>query len=130
VKLLLDEHLSSRVAAELRRRGHDVISVVERPEGRASPDETLWAATRADGRAIATQDIGDFVRLAAQDAAIGKRNAGLVLIHPQRFSPGERGMGRLIASLDALLDANPADDALEGRTVWLEPPGDERSAAG
>lgn len=130
MKLLLDEHLDPRIAAELRRRGHDVEAVAERRDLRGSSDEALWLAARAEGRSIVTHDVGDFVRLASQDSAIGKRFPGVVLVNRRRFSPGEREVGRLVASLGSMLAANPADDALAGRMIWLEPPGDAGSDPG
>jgi len=69
---------------------------------------------------VVTQDAGDFVRLALQDAAIGKAHPGLVLLHRRWFSRGNRGIGRLVVSLGALLVANPADNPLAGRITWLE----------
>ncbi len=120
MRLLLDEHLPPRLAVQLRHQGHDVVAVVERPDLHRSADETLWAAARSERRMIVTQDVGDFIRLASQDAAIGKTHSGLALIHHRRFSRGDRDIGRLVASLRALLAANPADDALAGQIVWLE----------
>ncbi|MBI2776669.1 MAG: DUF5615 family PIN-like protein [Chloroflexi bacterium] len=120
MRLLLDEHLPPQIAAELRRRGHDVVAVVERPDLQRSADETLWAVARSERRMIVTQDVGDFIRLASGDAAIGKAHPGLALIHHRRFARGDRDIGRLVASLHALLTANPADDALAGQIVWLE----------
>lgn len=119
MRLLLDEHVTSRIATELRRQGHDVVAVLERPDLQRATDEMLWAAARAEGRGIVTRDIGDFIRLALQDAAIGKRHPALVLIHRRRFSRGGGDVGRLVTELWSLLAANPADDALTGRIVWL-----------
>jgi predicted nuclease of predicted toxin-antitoxin system len=120
VRLLLDEHLPPRIAVQLRRRGHDVVAVVERPDLHRAADTTLWASARAERRMIVTRDVSDFMRLALQDAAIGRPHPGLVLIHHRRFPRGSRQVGRLVASLGALLAANPADDALAARVVWLE----------
>jgi len=120
VRLLLDEHLPPRIAVQLRRQGHDVMAVVERPDLHRAADETLWAAARTERRMIVTQDVGDFMRLASQDAAIGKPHPGLVLIHHRHFSRGHRDAGRLVASLGVLLAASPGDDALDGQIVWLE----------
>ena len=120
MRLLLDEHLPPRIAVQLRLQGHDVVAVVERPDLHRSADETLWATARTERRMIVTQDVGDFVRLALQDAAIGRPHPGLVLIHHRWFSRGDRHVGRLVASLRALLAANPADDPLAGRIIWLE----------
>ena len=119
MRLLLDEHLAPRIADQLRQLGHDVIAVVERPDLHRATDETLWAAARSERRVFVTQDVGDFMRLASQDAAIGKPHPGLVLVHHRRFSRGARDIGRLVASLGSMLAAAPADDALAGRIVWL-----------
>ena len=120
MRLLLDEHLTSRIAIELRRQGHDVVAVLERPELQRAADETVWAAARTERRGIVTRDVGDFIRLALQDAAIGKGHPALVLIHRRRISRGGRDVGRLVTDLQLLLVANPEDDALAGRIVWLE----------
>jgi hypothetical protein len=119
--LLLDEHLPQVIATRLRLDGYDVVAVAERSDLRGSSDQALWVAARSEGRLVVTQDIGDFVRLALQDAAISRSHAGLVLIHHRWFSRDGRGVGRLVEALRALLAANPADDAVAGRITWLEP---------
>jgi hypothetical protein len=43
-----------------------------------------------------------------------------VLIRRRLFSRGGRDVGRLVAALDSLLAAHPADEALDGRVVWME----------
>lgn len=120
MKLLLDEHLTPRIAIELRRQGHDVVAVLERPDLQRAADEVLWGVARTEHRGVVTRDVGDFTRLALADAAIGKAQPALVLIHRRRFPPGGRDVGRLVTSLRSLLVANPADDGLAGRVVWLE----------
>ena len=120
MRLLLDEHLPPRIAVQLRLHGHDVVSVVERPDLHRSTDEKLWAAVRRERRMIVTQDVGDFVRLALQGAAIGRSHPGLVLIHHRWFSRDDRHVGQLVAALRALLAAKAADDPLAGRITWLE----------
>jgi hypothetical protein len=69
---------------------------------------------------MVTQDVGDFVRLASQDVAVGRPHPGLVLIHHLWFARNARGVGRLVTSLHALMAADPADDPLAGRIIWLE----------
>ncbi len=120
MRLLLDEHLPQVIAARLRRLGYDVVAVAARSDLRGSRDQALWVAARSEGRLIVTQDIGDFVRLALQDAAIARPHPGLVLIHHRWFSRGDRHIGQLVGSLRLLLTANPAEDALAGRITWLE----------
>jgi len=64
--------------------------------------------------------VGDFVRLASQDVAIGRPHPGLVLIHHRWFARNARGVGRLMMFLRALMAADPADDPLAGHIIWLE----------
>jgi predicted nuclease of predicted toxin-antitoxin system len=128
VRLLLDEHLPPQAAAELRRRGHDVVAVVERPDLLRASDDRLWTVAHTEGRGIVTQDVRDFVRLAARETAVGLPHPGLILIHHSTFSRGSRDIGRLSTALDALLVANPTGDALTGRVVWLRPPEAEDAA--
>ena len=104
----------------MRFQGHDADSMVERPDLHRSTDEKLRAAGRTECRLIVTQDVGDFVRLASQDAAIGRPHPGLVLIRHRWFSRDDRHVGQFVASLGALLATNPADDPLAGRIIWLE----------
>ena len=120
MRLLLDEHLPQVIAARLRLLGYDVVAVAERSDLRGSSDHALWVAARSLGRLIVTQDVGDFIRLALQDAAIARSHPGLVLIHHGWFSRGDRHIGRLEESLRVLLAANPAEDALARRITWLE----------
>jgi hypothetical protein len=120
-RLLLDEHLSPRIAVELRRRGYDIIAVGERADLRGAFDEALWAAVRREGWAFVTRDIRDFVRLAWSDEAIGRPHAGLVLVHPRAFRAGLRDVDRLVAALGSLLAAPSDLRALYGAVVWLEP---------
>jgi hypothetical protein len=80
----------------------------------------LWTAARTERRVMVTQDVGDFVRLASQDVAIGSAHPGLVLIHHRWFARNAGGVGRLVTSLRALMAADPVDDPLAGRIIWLE----------
>jgi predicted nuclease of predicted toxin-antitoxin system len=61
MRLLLDEHISHRIADELRRGGHDVTAVAERPDLRGRPDEELIEVALTEGRTLATFDIADHV---------------------------------------------------------------------
>lgn len=48
----------------------------------------------------------------------GERHSGLVLI-PRRYSLSVAGFGHLIDLLDALLQTNPSDGALDSAELWL-----------
>jgi predicted nuclease of predicted toxin-antitoxin system len=122
VKLVLDEHLSPVIAAELRRRGHDVIVARDLLIGQDRPDFELLRAATTAGRAVATVDVGDFVELHRAAVVSGRSHAGIVLLSRRRFPTTTRAIGRLIDALDALLVSRPGEGELTGQCVWLEAP--------
>jgi predicted nuclease of predicted toxin-antitoxin system len=111
VKLLLDEMYAATVAEQLRARGHDVVSVHD-PDFRqleGAPDEDVFAAAIAEGRALVTENVPDFHRLEAEALARGESTPGLVFTTNQRFPRGHPGtIGQLVHALGALLAEQPA----------------------
>ncbi|MBF8291159.1 MAG: uncharacterized protein HW391_2127 [Chloroflexi bacterium] len=122
MRLLLDEHISHRVADELRQDGHDVSAVAERQELRGSEDEALIDVARAEHRAMVTFDIADHVQIHSNALRLGTPHPGLVLVAASKLQPSGAGIGVLVRALAAVLDANPTDAALENRLVWLDVP--------
>lgn len=108
VSLLLDEHYSDVIAAELRAAGHDVIAVVVDPDLRAQPDAELFRRAAAAGRRIVSENIKDFRPLLLQAYADGDPVAQLLLVPPGRFP---RGAGRRNTAIVAAL------------SEWLSSPG-------
>jgi predicted nuclease of predicted toxin-antitoxin system len=53
MRLLLDEHLSPRIAQALRAKGHDVICVLETDLG-GKPDPTIWQRAITEERVVVT----------------------------------------------------------------------------
>lgn len=123
MKLLLDEHLSPEIARQLRQRGHDVVAVGERTDLRGRPDRVHFASLPDEQRAIVTRDLADFRPLLAEALRRGTSTYGLVCV-PARFPLNRDGIGRLVAALDAVLQANPEVDAAVsmGGEVWLQDP--------
>jgi hypothetical protein len=121
LKLLLDEHLSPEIARQLRKRGHDVVAVSERPGLRGRPDRVHFASLPTEQRVIVTRDLPDFRPLLAEALRRGTTTCGLVCV-PRRFSLDRDGIGRLVRALDALLQAHPQADAAIalGGEIWLE----------
>jgi predicted nuclease of predicted toxin-antitoxin system len=90
VRYYTDEHVARAVVRALRRRGVDVLTVVEAGKLGATDEEHL-AFAREEGRVIFTQD-SDFMRLAtsgephagiayaAQGTKVGDIVRGLMLI--------------------------------------------------
>ena len=58
----------------------------------------------------------------------GLKHAGIVFTSTRRFPRAAGGSGALLGALEKLLADRPAEDALEGVTVWLEPRGGAPSA--
>lgn len=120
LRLLLDAHFSPEIAHRLRDLGHDVVTVSERPELMARPDRVHFASAPEQRRAIVTQDLGDFRPLLAQAMSAGSKTYGLVCVSARvRLRRG--ALGPLSSALDALLEADPDDDAAMalGGEVWL-----------
>lgn len=121
LRLLLDEHLSPEIARRLRERGHDVIAVGERPGLAGRSDRVHFATAPDQRRAIVTHDLGDFRPLLAAALRRGEPTYGLVCLS-RRFRLSRRNLGRLVSSLDELLQSHPEDDALVrryGGELWL-----------
>jgi hypothetical protein len=125
VKLALDHHFSTAIAVQLRRRGHDVVAAVERGWNEEL-DELLLAHCVEDHRALLTNDLDDFPRIAGEWALEGRRHHGLILASDAKMRRTAAHIGRYVRTLDALLAANPADDALADRIIWLLPLGADR----
>lgn len=124
MRLLLDEHYAPEIAEQLRRHGHDVVAVKERPHLIGRSDRVQFARLPDERRAIVTEDVGDYRPLLASAVRRGEKTFGLLCVNPRRF-PRRRGeIGRLVAALDTVLRANPGDDDLvdAGGEAWLLDP--------
>jgi hypothetical protein len=115
---MLDEHVSPVVARQLRRRGHDVVALVERPDLRGSDDAVVLAIAAREVRALVTADAG-FRAMATRASAWGDGHAGVVMIS-RAFRARPVSIGPLVQALDALLRRSPAEDALADRVIWLK----------
>jgi hypothetical protein len=119
LRLLIDEMYPAAVAAQLRRRGHDVVAVTERKELRSLADAAIFAEAQTDARAIVTENVADFVPLAAEADQRGRAHHGLVLVDPAKSPRGHpRTIGRLVRELEKLIGNFPGDDAAS-RRHWL-----------
>lgn len=119
MRLLLDEMYPAVLAGQLRGRGHDVAAVTERPELRSLADADVLRVCQGERRAIVTENIADFVRIADVADQGGTAHHGLVLIDPAKFPRGRlRTIGRLVTSLDHCLRERPGDRPTSLR-FWL-----------
>lgn len=101
--LLLDEMFSDAIAQQLRDKGFDVVYVVARPALVGLPDDQILAYATAEGRALVTANIKDFMPLDSRYRAAGQDHHGLILVSTKTF-PQDRGFTFAItAALTALL---------------------------
>jgi hypothetical protein len=119
VRLLLDEHYSPKIAAELRKRRHDVVSATEREDLRGLADRELWNLASAERRAFITENVADFMPLVREAAAGGERHFGVVFTSPRSLPRSLGTIGAYVKRLDGFLREHSALDALADRAHWL-----------
>jgi hypothetical protein len=100
--LLLDEMFSDAIAQQLRAKGYDVISVVADPALVGLPDDQVLAYATAEGRALVTANIKDFIPLETRYRAAGQSHAGLILVSAKTF-PQNRGFPSAVKTALATL---------------------------
>jgi len=116
---------SPSIAVQLRQRGHDVESVVERTDLRTASDEAVFAVGRRETRVIVTENIGDYQREARIAVEGGAAHPGLIYTTNARFPRGDaRTVGRLVLALDDLLRGGID---LTDREYWLRQRGNSAS---
>ena len=120
MRLLLDEHYSPKIAEELRKRGHDVVSVKER-DVRGLGDLQLWNSAVSEGRALLTENVADFMPLVRNNAAQGDRHLGVVFTSPRSMPRGVGTIGLYVEVLDAFLREHPGEEALLDQVAFLGP---------
>ena len=103
MRLLLDEHYSPTIADELRKRGHDVVSVKERDDLPGLSDLR---------RALLTENVADVMQLVRDAAAQGDRHLGVVFTSSIEL---------YVDVLDAFLREHPGAEALLDQVTWLGP---------
>lgn len=101
--LLLDEMFSNTIAEQLSIRGRDVRAVIADRSLVGLPDERILAQAAAEGRALVTANIRDFVPLDALHRAVGRPHAGIVLVAARTFPQNRTFTGALVDGLARLL---------------------------
>lgn len=120
VALLLDEMFAPELAAELVKRGHDVVAVAADPALTGLPDEQVLALATEQGRCLVTENVKDYEILRRQRLAQGISHPGLLYASPRWFPRDRRFLGTLAAALDQLLTAGQVPVANE--VSWLPRP--------
>lgn len=120
MKLLVDEMWPAALAEQLRRRGHDVVAVLEREDLVHAQDEAVFEAARREGRAVFTENVGDYVPLASDYLARGEDHSGLLLTSNNSYPRGHpRTLDRAVHALDRYLTERSDSAALLNRVDWL-----------
>ena len=109
-KLYLNEHLSPRLAEQLRQHGFDVTSTIESKMGEADDDEQLAHAV-SEQRAIVTFNHNDFAVRHERYVAEGKEHWGIVLSTEESVDVLRRRLLRLLNTLSA--------EELKNQIRWL-----------
>lgn len=118
MRLLLDEHIDTRVAHVLRERGHDIVSAAEEKSLHKQADSTLLEWARSERRVLVTRDYRTIRPLVSQRLRDLEPVWGVLFVS-RRFPDRRESSGKLIEALEAYLRAHPADDALRDREEWL-----------
>jgi hypothetical protein len=107
------------MAAELRARGHDAEAVLERADLIQRPDEVVFESARSEQRAIVTENVPDYRRLAAELMQRRERHYGLVLTSNRGWPRHVRTtFARLVDALDELAKNRPEVDSLRDGEWW------------
>lgn len=107
--LLLDEMFSPALAAALCDLGHDVVAVADRPGHRAVSDDKIYAAARADGRWLVTENVKDFRPILLRAVQEGSATAGILFTSSRTFARSRKNPGPLISALHIWLQTGPPD---------------------
>ena len=116
MKVLLDEMYPARLAAALCAVGVEATTVAELGLA-GSPDPDVFAAAVARGYAVLTENVGDFIRLAAEHNTAGGHHHGLLIALSSRFSRQPAGSEALVAAVN-----EAAQQSLDDRVVYLKQP--------
>lgn len=119
MRLLLDEMYSPRIAERLRELGHDVVSAKERDDLASHSDDVLFEAMRVEGRAILTNNVGDFMQLVRSVVSNGSYHSGVVLTSDRSLPRRRDDIQTYVDLLHELLCAHPGEDALRNDVRWL-----------
>lgn len=108
MKLLLDEMHAPSIAEALTKDSWDVVALAAEVSLRGMSDQDVLAHSAASRRALVTENVVDFVPLAAQWTGEGAVHAGLIFTNPRRFNRATTAYpGNLITALRRFLNDPP-----------------------
>ena len=110
---------ADRIASRLRKRDHDVVAVVDRPELISKADRELFSWAVDDHRAIVTNNVPDYTQLFREVAATGEDHFGLLLNDDRSMPRSRKTIGLFVRVIDSFLREHPGDDELLNQLRWL-----------
>ena len=119
MRLALDELYSPQIAEQLRKRGHDVVAVKERPDLERLSDEELFRRMPSERRAILTENWADYNRLIRRAAEGDTPHYGVLFTSRQQMPRSRHTIGLYVRVLHDFLQRHPAEDALLSSSRWL-----------
>ena len=103
-RLLLDEHISPKVAMLARKSGVDTLAIAASPWAGMKDPEVLALAT-GEGRILVTYNIQHFAPLLADALAAGAVPPGVVYVDDKTVSPRDyAGLARALKELSDRVD--------------------------
>jgi len=126
VKVILDEMWTPTIAAELRKRGFDVIAINEPTHAEryaGSLDDAVFARAQEDGCAIVTDNIPDYERARLDWEARGAAHHGVIyaLNPPFNRHHGDAVIGPMVRALAHFLSSPEAEEQPFNRVHYLRP---------
>ena len=82
-------------------------------------DEPLLALCATEQRALLTNSVADFTVIARRWALEGRSHLGMLFTSDTSLPRSRQTIGRYVTALQALIRANPTDDAFTDRIHWL-----------
>lgn len=122
MRLVLDELYSQAIAAGLRERGHDAISVHERADLEGLRDDRLFLQLAGERRALVTENWADFQTEMRRAADTGRTHYGVLFTSPRQMPRSSKTIGLYVRVLDDFLRRHPDEDALLNSYRWLPGP--------
>jgi predicted nuclease of predicted toxin-antitoxin system len=116
MRLLVDAHVSPKVAQALREQGHDAVAATEVGLATAE-DRDLWQVAIAQDRVVLSYNSRDFAPLYQEFWLAGTEYPGLILVSTRSLPPDD--IGGLIRALTRFAQR---DEPLRNRMVFLERP--------
>ncbi len=124
MRLLIDEMYPAAIAEQLRKAGHDAVSLHDDPETRALDDPAVCGLALSAGRAVVTENAADFLRILRYRAAAGEPAPALVITSNRSFPRHSASfVGHAVRALCDFCETHQGADAASGAVYWLQPPG-------